>query len=72
MGRITPDRPFILGPGEIVSYLPAQAAAKCGYCGLYGELGRCIGCGAPNTPVHEGLRDRAVRPLPPRFDLVTR
>lgn len=22
---------------------------KCLYCGLYGELGRCAGCGAPNT-----------------------
>ncbi len=26
-------------------------AAKCPYCGLYGTLGRCVGCGAPNRPV---------------------
>jgi hypothetical protein len=24
--------------------------AKCEYCGLYGDLGRCDGCGAPNKP----------------------
>lgn len=24
--------------------------ARCLYCGLFGELGRCQGCGAPNVP----------------------
>jgi hypothetical protein len=23
---------------------------RCEYCGLYGHLGRCEGCGAPNQP----------------------
>jgi hypothetical protein len=27
------------------------AAAKCAYCGRYGALGQCAGCGAPNAPV---------------------
>ncbi len=28
----------------------ACAPAKCAYCGRYGALGQCLGCGAPNAP----------------------
>lgn len=24
--------------------------AKCEYCGTYGDLGKCVSCGAPNAP----------------------
>ena len=44
-GRIKPIRPM----GE-----PA-AAAKCAYCGRYGALGQCAGCGAPNEPAPRAL-----------------
>lgn len=27
-----------------------REAARCAYCGRYGPLGRCEGCGAPNAP----------------------
>lgn len=40
-------------------------AAKCEYCGRYGELGQCEGCGAPNRPYQRiditGLSDRKPR-----------
>lgn len=29
-----------------------SAPAKCDYCGRYGPLGSCEGCGAPNVPVY--------------------
>jgi len=29
-------------------YAPRPTEARCGYCGLYGALGKCTGCGAPN------------------------
>lgn len=28
-----------------------SGSAKCEYCGRYGALGSCEGCGAPNVPV---------------------
>jgi len=34
---------FFLGGEE-------KPQARCDYCGLYGDLGRCEGCGAPNEP----------------------
>jgi hypothetical protein len=51
--------PSLLEPGELV--LQGQpkpvkpvgqpcAQARCAYCGLFGALGRCEGCGAPNNP----------------------
>lgn len=32
--------------------------AKCAYCGRYGPLGSCLGCGAPNKPVTPSLPAR--------------
>lgn len=29
------------------------ATAKCAYCGLYGRLGKCDGCGANNQPINQ-------------------
>jgi hypothetical protein len=51
--------PALLEPGELVLQGPPKpvkpfgqpcAQARCSYCGLYGALGRCDGCGAPNNP----------------------
>lgn len=33
------------------SPVDACAQARCDYCGRYGTLGSCEGCGAPNRPV---------------------
>jgi hypothetical protein len=67
MGQLAPQAPRPLHPGNgdgrelIVQGPPKQirpmsmppcAPAKCAYCGLYGALGHCRGCGAPNAPVH--------------------
>ncbi len=30
----------------------ACGQARCEYCGRYGALGSCLGCGAPNRPVN--------------------
>lgn len=60
----------------------ACAQAKCEYCGRYGPLGSCEGCGAPNRPVTRidvtTFRDREPRYIevsePParRFDTVSK
>ncbi len=34
----------------------SHTSAQCDYCGLYGMLGRCEGCGAPNKPVENRQR----------------
>lgn len=41
------------------------AQAKCDYCGRYGVLGQCNGCGANNRPVHD---KPMIVPVPP-FDI---
>lgn len=41
------------GPPKAVHPIVRTPAAKCSYCGLHGKLGRCEGCGAPNSPVKE-------------------
>lgn len=46
MGRVTPDPPA-----------EPCAQAKCDYCGRYGALGACAGCGAPNKPVQQARPD---------------
>lgn len=30
---------------------------QCAYCGRYGALGSCQGCGAPNAPVSKAARE---------------
>jgi hypothetical protein len=42
MGHMTPDKPK-------TNPIP-QARAQCAYCGRYGDLGQCEGCGAPTEP----------------------
>lgn len=32
--------------------------AKCDYCGRYGEIGSCDGCGSPNRPVSQSSLPR--------------
>lgn len=52
----------ILGPG--VSYCTTGSGShpsrdepvKCDYCGRYGALGQCEGCGAPNKPAAHGYQ----------------
>ena len=65
MGRLTPDRIDVTTmsdsepryiytyDGEVVWSESKSGDIKCEYCGLYGELGRCEGCGAPNSPAKE-------------------
>jgi hypothetical protein len=48
MGAPSFQVPAILTPGERVLNVCTQA--KCDYCGRYGALGSCEGCGAPNRP----------------------
>lgn len=43
--RIKPIVPAVKGPQD------PCAQVKCAYCGRYGALGQCQGCGAPNRPV---------------------
>lgn len=61
MGRLTPDRPktrkpLFTPPGQGAP-ADACAQAKCGYCGRFGPLGSCEGCGAPNKPVQQPRPD---------------
>lgn len=67
---------YFQGMVERLGNLRADACsqAKCRYCGRYGSLGSCAGCGAPNTPVR-------MQPIPldgrqpvafPAFDVVKR
>lgn len=56
MGRITPERIEVTTFGDTkrryIDALPEEPLGiKCDYCGLYGKLGRCEGCGAPNRPL---------------------
>jgi len=48
-----PPLPLPLPPPPVPPVPPVDvcAQAKCGYCGLYGQLGPCRGCGAPNQPM---------------------
>lgn len=41
--------PVSVEPGTIIE-LDNRATARCAYCGRYGPLGACEGCGAPNRP----------------------
>lgn len=42
------------------------AQAKCAYCGRYGILGQCAGCGASNQPIKQERETTPIRvPLPP-------
>lgn len=54
MGQLSPQAPplSVQGPPKAVRPMSApRASARCAYCGLYGSLGHCAGCGAPNEPV---------------------
>jgi hypothetical protein len=48
------------GPARISHGQAASVAARCEYCGLYGPLGRCSGCGAPNRPRNDTAPNRRV------------
>lgn len=49
----TPGRPpcrTLVRGMRIAGNHAIKGAAKCAYCGRYGDLGACAGCGAPNAP----------------------
>ena len=39
--------------GSAPSRFDTGPTAKCDYCGRYGTVGACEGCGAPNVPVEQ-------------------
>jgi hypothetical protein len=49
MGYVPPPYRTQGPPKKVRTPAPA-GVARCAYCGLYGPLGRCVGCGAPNEP----------------------
>lgn len=70
MGQVSPIAPPLSVQGPLKTIKPAQprgadafAQAKCSYCGLYGYLGQCQGCGAPNRPLASATVPRLV-PVP--------
>lgn len=56
---------FVGMVGSDVIYEPVivAAAAKCAYCGRFGPLGKCDGCGAPNEPAPRGYQPLPILPL---------
>lgn len=60
MGRVTPD-PSIFSIAQSYcagAWNAEPRTARCEYCGRYGSLGSCDGCGAPNKPVWAEQRTR--------------
>ncbi len=60
MGRVAPIAPPLSLQGQPKPVQPAPrtdacAQAKCAYCGRYGGLGQCQGCGAPNQPTQAAV-----------------
>lgn len=47
-------------------YTTTRSSAKCEYCGRYGELGQCQGCGAPNRPF-ERIEITTLNDTKPRY-----
>jgi hypothetical protein len=83
IGQLAPNVPAMLTPGEVVlnrekprAIADACAQAKCDYCGRFGQLGSCEGCGAPNKPIQTidvtSLSDAAPRYYRPRHRQIWR
>jgi hypothetical protein len=49
------------GNGITMPGIDRPQTAKCAYCGLYGKLGSCDGCGAPNEPHTPLVKDLPAR-----------
>lgn len=52
-GRNVTNEFYVGEPAIGYGRIEACAPAKCAYCGRYGSLGQCQGCGAANRPETE-------------------